>query len=89
MRLHCSNISYNFTAVDGSKIEEFIKECIITKKFHHSNVLGLIGVSYNREEGIGAPVMVLPYMHNGDIKTFLKAKRGKILDATEFPEVNR
>ena len=89
MRLHCSNISYNIAAVDDSKIEEFIKECIITKKFHHSNVLGLIGVSYNKEEGTDAPVMILPYMHNGDIKTFLKAKRGKTLDATKFPKVNR
>ena len=52
-------------------------------------MLGLIGVSYSKEEGTGVPLMILPYMHNGDIKIFLKGKRGKTLEATEFPEVNR
>ena len=73
-------------AVAASKTEEFIKECITTKKFGHPNVLSLIGVSYIKGESV--PLMILPFMHNGDIKSFVKAKRGKELELNEFPKVN-
>ena len=42
------------------KIEEFLKECNIAKRFNHPNVISLIGVSEIPEEG--TPCMVLPYM---------------------------
>ena len=75
------------TAVDTSKTELFIKECIITKRFKHPNVLTLIGVSYMKEEAV--PLMILPFMHNGDVKSFIKSKRGNILEITEYPKVYR
>ena len=31
--------------------------------------------------------MVLPYMHYGDVKSFVKSKRGNKIEAIEFPEV--
>ena len=68
------------------KAKEFIQECITAKQFSHPNILGLIGVSVIREEAI--PLMVLPYMHNGDVKSFVKSKRGNTIDLTEFPEVH-
>ena len=71
--------------VDTSKTEQFIKECIIAKQFIHSNVLSLIGVSYIKGEAI--PLMILPFMHNGDVTSFVKSKRGNVLEVTEFPEV--
>ena len=73
------------TVVDASKTEQFIKECITAKRFIHPNVLGLIGVSYIKGEAI--PLMILPFMHNGDVKSFVKSKRGNLWKATEFPEV--
>ena len=33
------------------------------------------------------PVMILPFMHNGDVKSFVKSKRGNKLEVTEYPEV--
>ena len=62
-----------------------MKECIFTKKFDHPNVLSLIGVSQIKEEGI--PLMVLPYMCNGDVKSFLQSKRGDAVEVVKFPEV--
>ncbi|XP_065899286.1 tyrosine-protein kinase receptor TYRO3-like isoform X3 [Dysidea avara] len=64
--------------------EEFIDECSTTKIFSHPNVLSLIGVSISPEESI--PMMVLPYMVNGDVKSFLKSKRGHKIEMTELPK---
>ena len=75
-------------AADTSKTEEFIKECITAKRFSHPNVMSLIGVSYIKEEAV--PLMILPFMYNGDVKTFVKSKRGNELNfikVTEFPKV--
>ena len=57
----------------------------MAKRFNHPNILNLIGVSYIKGEGI--PLMVLPFMHNGDVKSFVKSKRGNALEVTEYPEV--
>ena len=57
----------------------------MAKRFNHPNILGLTGVSYIEGEGI--PLMILPFMHNGDVKSFVKSKRGNALEVIEFPEV--
>ena len=54
-------------------------------QFDHPNVLGLIGVSILREEVI--PLMVMPYMQNGDVKSFVQSKRGDEIEVTTFPKV--
>ena len=77
--------SFFCTAIDTSKTEQFIKECIIAKRFTHPNVLSLIGMSYIKEEGV--PLMILPFMHNSDVKSFVKSKRKKLLEVTKYPEV--
>ena len=74
-----------YVVVDVSNVDQFIQECIIAKRFNHPNILKLIGISY--KEGESVPLMVLPFMHNGDVKSFVKSKRGDILDVTEYPEV--
>ena len=81
----CNFITVVHVAVDPSKTEQFIKECIVTKKFNHPNVLNLIGVSFLKGEAV--PLMILPFMYNGDVKLFVKSKRGNILEVTEYPEV--
>jgi len=73
-------------ATDIVKTEEFTKECIIAKQFDHPNVLGLIGVSIIKKEAL--PLMILPYMHNGDVKSFVKSKRGASIKVTDFPIVS-
>ena len=75
----------DYIAVENSKTEQFIKECIIAKRFSHPNVLSLIGISYIKDEAL--PLMVLPFMHNGDVKSFVKCKRKAALQVTKYPEV--
>ena len=71
--------------VDMSSIAEFIEECKIAKKFDHPNVLSVIGVSIIPEEDI--PLMVMPYMHHGDVKSFIKSKRGNSIKVEKIPKV--
>ena len=67
------------------KTEEFLKECNTAKRFNHPNIISLIGICMFPEEG--TPLMVLPYMHYGDVKSFVKSKRGNKIEVNEFPEV--
>ena len=57
----------------------------MAKRFNHPNILNLIGISYIKKEGI--PLMILPFMHKGDVKSFVKAKRGNTLEVRKFPKV--
>ena len=38
------------------------------KDFDHPNVLGLLGLTF---EPSGSPLVVLPFMEHGDLKSFL------------------
>ena len=66
-------------------VKSFIVECIVTSKLDHPNVLSLIGVSINPEDG--TLHMIMPFMHHGDVKSFLKKKRGNIIELDHFPKV--
>ena len=55
------------------------------KNFHHPNVLQVLGISLETEDGL--PYILLPYMANGDLRTFLKSKRPEALVVDQFPEV--
>ena len=48
-------------------------------------MLSLIGVSINTEDG--ALHMIMPFMHHGDVKSFLKSKRGNMIELDHFPKV--
>ena len=72
--------------VSSSNVKEFIKECSITTKFNHPNVLTLIGVCVNTEEG--EVHMVMPFMHHGDVRTYLRAKRSSLVEFDRFPKVH-
>ena len=74
-----------FVAFSSSTAEDFIKECNIAKKIDHPNVLSLVGVCIIPEESV--PLMVMPYMHHGDVKSFVKSKRGNTIKVEKFPLV--
>ncbi|CAI8014186.1 Tyrosine-protein kinase Mer, partial [Geodia barretti] len=42
--------------------------------FSHPNVLGMEGICLDEESQ--SPYLILPFMSNGDLKTFLRKKRG-------------
>ena len=53
--------------------------------FDHPNVMNLLGVCFDTEDHL--PVIILPYMANGDLKSFLISKRGDNDEANILPQV--
>ena len=74
-----------YVDVSSYNVENFIEECALISKLDHPNVLNLIGVSMNTEDG--TLYMIMPFMHHGDVKSFLKSKRGDVIEFDHFPMV--
>jgi len=58
---------------------------MLMSEFQHPHVLGLIGISLDANN---SPYLLLPYMENGDLREFLKNKRGSSMsNITSYPAV--
>ena len=57
------------------------------KTFHHPNVLPLLGVciDYDDEDVLK---IIMPFMANGDLKTFLKSSRVEPNNTDQYPKVS-
>ena len=75
-----------YVDISSPNVEKFIEECIVTSKLDHPNVLSLIGVSMNPEDA--TLHMIMSFMHHGDVKSFLKSKRGDMIEFDHFPTVH-
>ena len=53
------------------------------KELHHSHVMNLIGVCLDAGP---TPYIVLPFMANGDLLSYLKKHREKLLVTTEVED---
>jgi serine/threonine protein kinase len=63
------------------QLSAFLAESLIMKDFHHPHILGLLGVCFDAPDG--SPYIVLPFMANGSVKTYLKERR---VHPTNFDE---
>ena len=58
------------------------------KKFNHPNILPIIGLCLECNHKSQLPFMLLPFMVNGDLKSYLKKKRRDAANVDQFPEVH-
>ena len=65
----------------------FLNECVLMKKLNHPNVLPLLGICIESDHASGSPFMILPFMINGDLKSYLKSKRIRPACIDQLPEV--
>ena len=64
----------------------FLSESVMMKDFSHPHVLGLLGVVFDAPDGM--PHLVLPFMENGNLKDYLKSKRGNTTSIDTLPKVS-
>ena len=69
--------------VDKELVRDLLTECSRMCKFDHPNVLKLSGVCL---DGGPAPYIIMPYMENGSLNTYLKNQRESYLLVPETAE---
>ncbi|CAI8029750.1 Hepatocyte growth factor receptor [Geodia barretti] len=68
------------------QLQSFLAESLIMKDFQHPHVLGLLGVCFDTPDN--SPYIILPFMANGSVKTFLRAKRVHPTNFDDCPPVS-
>ena len=79
-------ILYNYTDYKEN-LQSFLNECVLMKKLNHPNVLPILGICLESNDETGLPFMLLPFMVNGDLRSYLKKKRKNTACVDKFPEV--
>ncbi|XP_023931649.1 hepatocyte growth factor receptor [Lingula anatina] len=54
---------------DIQHLDEFLREAALMTSFRHDHVLALLGICFEVD---GNPMIVLPYMANGDLKSYIE-----------------
>ncbi|XP_076343562.1 macrophage-stimulating protein receptor-like isoform X4 [Tachypleus tridentatus] len=69
----CDEVSQTDGYEDSCRKEDivaFVEEALVMGKCHHRNVLSLIAVTV--DQNLQLPIIVFPYMQNGDLQTYLR-----------------
>ena len=77
---------FSAEVTSGQEVEDFIAESAIMLDFHHPNVLCLVGVCFDTADHL--PVILLPFMIHGDLKSYLKSKRTGTLTSSTSASVD-
>ena len=65
----------NIGFIDNEAVQELLSECIKMKSLNHLHVMTLKGVCL---DGGPVPYIVLPYMANGSLLSYLKKERSSL-----------
>ena len=66
---------YKIGFIDNEAVQELLSECIKMKNLNHLHVMTLKGVCL---DGGPVPYIVLPYMANGSLLSYLKKERSNL-----------
>ena len=66
-------------------LRSLLNESLLMKEFDHPNIVGLLGVCFDTPDGY--PYLILPFMANGNIRDYLKAKRAHPTNTAVLPNV--
>ena len=66
-------------------LKSLLHESVLMKNFDNHNVLSILGVGFHADSKL--PFLVLPYMVNGDLKTYLQSKRLNEENIDQLPKV--
>ena len=68
---------------DEVETQKFMDESLKMKRFDHPHVMSLIGVCL---DGGPAPYIVMPYLANGSLLSYLKRERSNLVLTTNHDE---
>ena len=76
---------HNLGFIDKDAVHELLSECAKMKSFDHPHVMNLKGVCL---DGGPVPYIILPYMANGSLLSYLQKKQSDLVVApgTEMPQ---
>ena len=75
-----------YTAGSLDAMKDLVAESSIMKNFNHPNVLPLLGMCIDYDDKDVLKV-IMPFITNGDLKTFLKDSRVSPNNIQDYPEV--
>ena len=74
--IHCIKIGF----IDNEAVQELLRECVKMKSLNHLHVMTLKGICL---DGGPVPYIVLPYMSNGSLLSYLKKERRNLIVSVE------
>ena len=84
------SIHFIFVLLVASNLDslrELVAETATMKNFNHPNVLQLLGVCVDINNNDSMLKVILPFMSNGDLRSFLRKNRVEQTDTQHFPKV--